>query len=69
MSLSGERDYEQGRIAGLREAAHWIEDAVDHLYGEPHTEAWLKGAVRYLAALADEAEASAKAAAAKRVIC
>ena len=54
-------NYAAGRVAGLREAAHWLEDAADRLYGEQHTEQWLKGAGQYFRQLADEAEASANA--------
>ena len=61
-----QNNYSAGRIAGLREATHWLEDALDHLYGEPHTSQWLKGAVRFFNALADEAEASAMAASGDR---
>jgi len=60
MREAGRNNYNAGRIAGLREAAHWIEDALDHLYGEQHTSDWLRGAVRFLNQLADE-EASANA--------
>jgi len=51
-------NYAAGRVAGLREAALWLEDAMDHIYGEQHASDWLRGAVRFLNQLADE-EASA----------
>jgi len=47
-------NYAAGRVAGLREAALWLEDAADHIYGEQHTSDWLRGAVRFLNQLADE---------------
>jgi len=49
-----QNNYNAGRIAGLREAAHWLEDAMDHIYGEPHASDWLRGAVQFLNQLADE---------------